>query len=160
MDVIILAVFRAAMCSEGGVHRDGPPPREVRRARAAGAPRRHRARGQRALPDHREEVQSHRRRVPHRLPAGLHRGQERHPPGPRRQNHHALLQMRALSRYTEIQSHSVGTEESVRHGKCSTGKVVDNVGISGAVRLGLVGQLSCRSLSVSITFLHLLKTTF
>jgi len=49
-----------------------------------------------------------------------------------------------------------GTGESVRHGKYSTGKLVDNFCISGAVRLGFVGQLSCRSLPVSITFLHLL----
>jgi len=40
-------------------------------------------------------------------------------------------------------------------GKFSIGKLVDNFGISGAVRLGFVGQLSCQSLSVSITFLHL-----
>ena len=33
-----------------------------------------------------------------------------------------------------------GSEESVRQGKCST--------ISGVVRLGFVGQLSCRTTSV------------
>jgi len=37
--------------------------------------------------------------------------------------------------------------ESVWQGKCSTGKLVDSFGISGAVRLGFVGQLPCRSLT-------------
>jgi len=53
-----------------------------------------------------------------------------------------------------------GTEESVRHGKCSTGKLVDNFGISGAVRLGFVGQHLCRSLSLSITLLHIIRIIY
>ena len=50
-------------------------------------------------------------------------------------------------RHGKCSTRKVFDTESVRHGKCSTRKLVDNVGISGAVRLGFVGQLSCRSLS-------------